>query len=626
MDGASGQDSAECGESSAPCQTISHTLGIRAASGDTIRVAQGIYTENLTIDKQITLEGGYESSGWSRNVVDYATMIDGSAGQTVIGDWDGSELGKPAVLSDGAEFKMWCDGQDVLGAQQIAMATSTDGITWTKYLTNPVLMGETDTWDEFGEHAPFIIRDGGTYKMWYEGNAGSVRQLGYATSSDSITWTKHAGNPVLAAGPESYDKEAAGHGSIIHDESAYKLWYHAIGDLGPIIAYATSVDGVNWTKQGPVLLPQSGEWDEFALWGPSVLMLDGMYWMWYSAAGQMPPSIGVVTSTNGITWTRFLTGPVLSRMNGSVGHSHVISDSGKLKMWYQDNELGVINYAESSDGVTWTKSPGNPVLSPGTLVTEWGKPVVSVQADKVVLDGFTITGGSAQYAGGVETGTDTTVRSCTIRDNFADGSPNSQGGGILAFAGEPLTVTNSQILGNRVNQGAGGIRAGDSTLVMTNTIVADNRGDFALHLNDSAILWNDTLVNNDEGVLFNADGKPDGKLEVTNSIIYSNRSTIADPAGAVLVTYSDIEGGWTGTGNITDTPTFVDPVNGDYRLAPTSAVVDAGTNEGAPSTDFEGDPRPVDGTLDGTAVTDMEADEYVPIRHFLPSILSRSGP
>ena len=133
-------------------------------------------------------------------------------------------------------------------------------------------------------------------------------------------------------------------------------------------------------------------------------------------------------------------------------------------------------------------------------------------------------------------------------------------------------------------------------------------------------------MNNDEGVLFNADGKPDGKLEVTNSIIYSNRSTIADPAGAVLVTYSDIEGGWTGTGNITDTPTFVDPVNGDYRLAPTSAVVDAGTNEGAPSTDFEGDPRPVDGTLDGTAVTDMEADEYVPIRHFLPSILSRSGP
>ena len=39
-----------------------------AGGGDVIRVAQGVYTENITVDKQVTLEGGYESVGWTRSI------------------------------------------------------------------------------------------------------------------------------------------------------------------------------------------------------------------------------------------------------------------------------------------------------------------------------------------------------------------------------------------------------------------------------------------------------------------------------------------------------------------------------------------------------------------------------
>jgi hypothetical protein len=47
-------------------------------------------------------------------------------------------------------------------------------------------------------------------------------------------------------------------------------------------------------------------------------------------------------------------------------------------------------------------------------------------------------------------------------------------------------------------------------------------------------------------------------------------------AGSVTATYSDIQGYWTGTGNIYSDPLFVDPGNGDYHLQSTSPCKDAG--------------------------------------------------
>lgn len=84
VDGATGQDIVTCGTSGTPCRTISYTLNSRASGGDTIRVAQGVYTENLTITISVTLEGGYEASGWTRSTTQHETIIDGSSSGTVM--------------------------------------------------------------------------------------------------------------------------------------------------------------------------------------------------------------------------------------------------------------------------------------------------------------------------------------------------------------------------------------------------------------------------------------------------------------------------------------------------------------------------------------------------------------
>jgi len=89
------------------------------------------------------------------------------------------------------------------------------------------------------------------------------------------------------------------------------------------------------------------------------------------------------------------------------------------------------------------------------------------------------------------------------------------------------------------------------------------------------------------------------------------------------VTYSNIQGSYPGEGNIDADPLFVNPVMGDYHLRPGSPCIDAGNSSvpGLPLTDFEGDPRIMDGDRDGTAIVDMGVDEAFWYSLYLPIVM-----
>jgi hypothetical protein len=90
-----------------------------------------------------------------------------------------------------------------------------------------------------------------------------------------------------------------------------------------------------------------------------------------------------------------------------------------------------------------------------------------------------------------------------------------------------------------------------------------------------------------------------------------------------VVTYSDIQGGYPGAGNIDEDPLLAAPGSGDFHLMPGSPCIDTGDN-GAPNLpahDFEGDPRIIDRDGDLTATVDMGVDEATWLRGFMPLIL-----
>ncbi|MBP8303707.1 MAG: hypothetical protein KBE04_06245 [Phycisphaerae bacterium] len=117
---------------------------------------------------------------------------------------------------------------------------------------------------------------------------------------------------------------------------------------------------------------------------------------------------------------------------------------------------------------------------------------------------------------------------------------------------------------------------------------------------------------------------PASEAQVVSSILFGGAHQITVFDGSVLqVTYSDIQGGWTGAGNVDTDPLFVrrgsrdshgiwEP--GDYHLQGGSPCIDAGDPRFQDETsDLDGDPRILGG------VVEMGADERFPLNP-LPSL------
>ena len=284
---------------------------------------------------------------------------------------------------------------------------------WIKYTGNPVVVtGTVGSWDANGVTDPTVISDTGLYKMWYTGvDDGSIRSIGYATSTNGITWTKYAGNPVLTRTAGSWDANVVVGGDVVFDGVTYRMWYIGAESLaGPYaIGYATSTNGITWTKyvNNPVVTGTVGSWDSI-LGCPGVISDTGLYKMWYMGADDSGIyGIGYAISTNGISWTKYAGNPVV--VTGTVGSwdesqilcPDVILDGATYRMWYtgQDAQGGQrIGYATSPDGVSWTKSSSNPVLNSGLL---GGWETRKVRVPSVLLGGDTY---NMWYAGNTQIG------------------------------------------------------------------------------------------------------------------------------------------------------------------------------------------------------------------------------
>jgi hypothetical protein len=186
----------------------------------------------------------------------------------------------PTVIKEGSTFKMW-----YLGENGFTYATATDPTSWTVHPDSPVMISAAGKWDN-EIYAPYVLRTDSLYQMWYMGRSVSDRwQTGYATSPDGINWTKHPDNPVLKIGtPNEWDSYAALASSVLYDDGLYHMWYQGGSVSSGGVAYATSADGVAWTKHAdnPILNQGPRSWDRNQTWFPKVMKDGDLYRMWYS--------------------------------------------------------------------------------------------------------------------------------------------------------------------------------------------------------------------------------------------------------------------------------------------------------------------------------------------------------
>lgn len=265
-------------------------------------------------------------------------------------------------------------------------------LTWVPDV-DPVLEATGDGWEAGGLNHPEVFRDDdGTwflyYTAWFGPPGYGYRQIGLATSPDGVSWTRYAGNPVLTI---DYDLTAVD-GVHVHmptvvraPDATWHMFYACYqNNVGNRICHATSPDGYSWTPFGVAI--DRGEPDEFdgaSLRMPDVWIApDGVWHLWYdgTTGDEHYGATGYATSTDGYVWTKH--GELLAFDHALQGLSVVETPYG-LDAVYNRDDYFVHASAAAADPTTWTETGS--VLAKGWAWWNDGY----IQAPTLWLDGTT---------------------------------------------------------------------------------------------------------------------------------------------------------------------------------------------------------------------------------------------
>jgi len=241
----------------------------------------------------------------------------------------------------------------------------------------------------------------------------------------------------------------------------------------------------------------------------------------------------------------------------------------------------------------------------GMYIESNGSPLISncVFSENSIYDG---SGGGLQNIGSL------TLINCQFTNNSA---PWSIGGG-MSNEGDS-TLTNCIFAENSSGYGAG-IHSMSGTATLINCLLKKNSaatwGGGLCSVSSAVSLINCTFGSNlsplGSGLACRSPTNvPDSNVTITNSILWDQNGEIwIDDDSTVAISYSDIQGGWSGAGNIDTNPLFINPAGGNYHLRLKSPCINTGNNSAVPpsiTTDLDGKPRIINGTVD------MGAYEYV---------------
>ncbi len=259
-------------------------------------------------------------------------------------------------------------------------------IGWIDFENNPIVVKYNTGYDLMGVGECYVLKDENNYKMWYTGLTTSGVGYGfYAFSSDGLNWTRYSSTPVLFPGPYgSWDSYHLSPGPVIKEDGIYKMYYSGWQETDGIwyIGLATSSDGFNWVKYAGNPIISGGDWD-YHIGAQSIIKKGATYYMFYTGSpanyGGYIYHIGVATSSDGYSWQKYSGNPVMSETEpwegSAVAFPSVIYDNDQFQMVYEGvkQQNSAFGFAYSDDGYSWTKDSNNPFFKTEDCTNEWNK-------------------------------------------------------------------------------------------------------------------------------------------------------------------------------------------------------------------------------------------------------------
>jgi hypothetical protein len=312
---------------------------------------------------------------------------------------------------------------------------------------------------------------------------------------------------------------------------------------------------------------------------------------------------GAETARDQRNWTTnvtTLTGDLLGNDSGTANLTdnsyHVLVGSGALSTAILDGftvKGGNANGATASNydkgGGILIVNSGAPTIRNcnfvGNRCTFGGGAGYIFAAQATFTDCQFIDNVGGSYGGAFDTNNVTsTFRRCVFKGNSA-----ARAGAFETFGGGNTTFENCLFAANRATGTGGGaaiwVGSGSSIVRAYSCTFAGN------------------IATSTAGGVNTTSG---GTLNAFNCVFWGNSGSAGQTAanqvngggGTNLVQYCTVQGGFTGTGNLSTDPLFVSVASGDYRLQPTSPAIDSGSNSlfptGGMTIDLGGLPRYVD--------------------------------
>ena len=317
--------------------------------------------------------------------------------------------------------------------------------------------------------------------------------------------------------------------------------------------------------------------------------------------------------------------------NSSGGALSIISDNATVTIRNSIFEDNTVTYNNGQGGGAW----------------------ILIIVGSVIVDNNQFIKNSSDYdGGGIAIDTNDYDVNITVENNMFDSNRGEYGGGLCIESDGKVNILNNIFINNVSKDEGGGFYAysdgGDIMVannILYNNIAPDGDGGGAYIDPDytTAFIYNNTFYGNeagfDGGGLYMLQDFDGDTSYIFNNIFWQNFADedgddiygVDDDNGNIIdiqnndFSCNDFNGqsecimlddtfNYNHNANISADPLLKSPGSGDFHLSSNSPCIDKGISnvENLPDTDFEGDPRPIDGDGDSQALYDIGADEYKP--------------